>query len=439
LVDPSRDGGAVGLRLVSLDGSESMPALDYQRLLQRRRSAEALEEQRIIYVAMTRARERLLLSAAVDFENWPVDTASAPSIGWLAPALLPDLSVLLGGDQQTTVQRVPDGDGARVRCWVRRADEGLPFPAHSRAGLSRGEDDRPTPEGSGQTGAARTHSQLSLPGMHTAPAVSRFPNRPRTLTYSSLAKFERCGYRYYLEDVLGLPERREKTEGHGGMLGRSRGQIVHRLLERIDYRDPQPPEPSDVLSTAAELALTVEHSESRELAALLQAMTASELAKRLATASWVSREQPFAFTLRGIQELATGTLDLSARDRDGGWLVVDYKSDRVGQGEDLETLVRRKYATQRLLYGLAALHGGAPTVEVIHWFLERPGDRVSVHYRANDRDRLEGELLDRTRGLRSEGFNVSHTPHRELCAGCPGRRGLCSWGEAETMRERPEE
>ncbi len=439
LVDPSRDGGGMGLRLVSLDGSESMPALDYQRLLQRRRAAEALEEQRIIYVAMTRARERLLLSAAVDFENWPADTFSAPSIGWLAPALLPDLSALLDGDQQTTVQQVPDGDGARVRCWVRRGDESLPFTAHSSARLSQGTDDRPTLEGSGQTGATRTHGQLSLPGMHTADAVARFPNRPRTLTYSSLAKFERCGYRYYLEDVLGLPERQEKTDGHGGMRGRSRGQIVHRLLERIDYRDPQLLEPSDVLATAAELALTVGQGEGRELAALLAEMMASELAKRLATALWISREQPFAFAPRGIEELATGTLDLSARDRDGGWLVVDYKSDRVGQGEDLEGLVRRKYATQRLLYGLAALHGGAPTVEVVHWFLERPRDWVSVHYRASERDRLEGELLDRTRGLRSEGFNVSRTPHRELCAGCAGRRGLCSWEETETMRDRPEE
>ena len=40
---------------------------------------------------MTRARERLLLSGAVDFERWPQPGPGAAPIAWLAPALSPEL------------------------------------------------------------------------------------------------------------------------------------------------------------------------------------------------------------------------------------------------------------------------------------------------------------------------------------------------------------
>ncbi|MFI5009656.1 MAG: UvrD-helicase domain-containing protein, partial [Solirubrobacterales bacterium] len=65
------DGERVGLRLARLDGSEATPTMHYSDLLDARRRAEAEEEERILYVAMTRARDLLLLSGAVDFERWP--------------------------------------------------------------------------------------------------------------------------------------------------------------------------------------------------------------------------------------------------------------------------------------------------------------------------------------------------------------------------------
>ena len=52
------------------------------------------EEDRIVYVAMTRARERLLLSGAVDFSSWPRERPGAPPIAWLGPALAVELPAL---------------------------------------------------------------------------------------------------------------------------------------------------------------------------------------------------------------------------------------------------------------------------------------------------------------------------------------------------------
>jgi ATP-dependent exoDNAse (exonuclease V) beta subunit len=110
------DGERVGLRLVGLDGSEPVACLRYEELCEERSRAEAAEEERIVYVAMTRARERLLLSGAVDFARWPTARPGGPPIAWLGPALsaeVPERALTL----ERAVLDLPIGDGlATMRC-----------------------------------------------------------------------------------------------------------------------------------------------------------------------------------------------------------------------------------------------------------------------------------------------------------------------------------
>ena len=82
------------MRLIGLEDPESRPDLEYAQLARERREAQAREEDRIMYVAMTRARERLLLSGAVDFAGWPRERPGAAPIAWLGSALVPELPVL---------------------------------------------------------------------------------------------------------------------------------------------------------------------------------------------------------------------------------------------------------------------------------------------------------------------------------------------------------
>ena len=117
---------------------------------------------------------------------------------------------------------------------------------------------------------------------------------------------------------------------------------------------------------------------------------------------------------------------------------VDYKSDRVGPADDLEALVERDYGVQRLLYALAVLRDGAPRVEVVHWFLERPEEWVGARYAAADRgDARSSASPARIQRARARGFAVSEHPHRGLCETCPGRGGLCSWSERDAARDAP--
>jgi hypothetical protein len=157
--------------------------------------------------------------------------------------------------------------------------------------------------------------------------------------------------------------------------------------------------------------------ERREIAELLERALAAPLTRRLAAAPEIRREHHFAFSLGPRDPLVTGVLDLLAREEDGGALVVDYKTDSVLPEDDLEEAAAR--------------------VEVVHWFLRRPHEAVSVVFRADERGALRARVAGRLGELRAKGFAVSERPCRSLCLTCPGRAALCSWPESETSREHP--
>ncbi len=147
----------------------------------------------------------------------------------------------------------------------------------------------------------------------------------------------------------------------------------------------------------------------------------------------VGAEVPFVLSVAGT--LVRGSIDLLVERADGSVLVVDYKTDRLGD-RDPEQIVSR-YAVQRDLYALAAAARGTP-VETAYVFLERPEPAVRERFGEGEldaaRDRIEA-VLER---LAAGRFEVTDRPHRALCLDCPARERLCSHGSAETMRESPE-
>jgi hypothetical protein len=166
---------------------------------------------------------------------------------------------------------------------------------------------------------------------------------------------------------------------------------------------------------------------------MVSAFVESDLRARLSAARAVHREHAFAFVLAD-GPLINGVVDVIAEEADGGALIIDYKSDQVGDA-DLEAMVDATYATQRRIYALAALRAGAPSVEVVHLFLERPAEPAVARFARDDLDILEGELRARAAPLLAGDYPVAEVPHRGLCASCPGRNGLCSYPPELTDRE----
>jgi ATP-dependent helicase/nuclease subunit A len=268
-----------------------------------------------------------------------------------------------------------------------------------------------------------------LPAMPAALAVS-------SVSYTSLAAYERCGYRFYTERVLGLPPTEERRTGaespaadSGAVLDAAeRGTLVHALLEVLDFRRPVLPTPAAIAAAAPREPTPAEVGEVRKL---LEAFAESELRERLGRATRVRREQRFGFLQSGL--LITGMLDVMASEPGERTLIVDYKSDRLADIAPAE-VVGREYATQQRIYALAALRAGAAEVEVIHVFLETPEAPVTVTFTRQEVPELEARLDGLTRGLRGGEFSVTEMPHRGTCHGCPAEGGLCSWSLEMTRR-----
>jgi hypothetical protein len=271
-----------------------------------------------------------------------------------------------------------------------------------------------------------------------AGGATRAPVLPATLSYTSLSQLERCGYRYYLERVLGMPEQRIAATGaaaSGGLDARARGVLVHRLMERLEFSGAAPPDAARVGAVARELGLEPAAREREDLARLLARALGGPLSRRLAAATRLRREHPFAFSLGDGAPLVTGVIDLLCDEADGTALIVDYKSDRLAADANPEQIVARDYAVQRLLYALAVLREGAVVAEVVHWFLERPEEPAVARYTLAELASLEEALAGRLADAWAKPFAVSPRPHRALCLSCPGRATLCSWSDSEALRE----
>ncbi len=429
--------GRLGIRLARAGVGGRENALAFSALREEQQKADDAEERRLFYVAMTRARERLVLTGAAKLEGWISggSTGGGP-VAWIAPALFGELGPLIvegGGVVHrggvAVALRIPDPEQLRD-----------PAPPAALAPSVQSTPPLPGPLPPAPPVPGPLVPGPPVPGP-PAPVVA-------SLSYSSLGEYARCGYRFYAERVLGLPPAPDPPPSEHEAPARSgspsvrpaeqRGVLIHALLERLDFRRPSVPGPEALAAAAirAGIGPAPGPDETGELEALVRSFAAGELCARLGRARDVRREERFAFLLGG-GELITGAFDVLAREPGERMLIVDYKSDRL-RGAEPAAVVDDAYLTQQLIYGLAALRAGAAEAEVVHCFLERPAEPVSARFARSDAGDLEQELERLVAGVARRDFAVAATPHRALCAGCPAEGGLCSWPTAMTRRDSPD-
>jgi ATP-dependent helicase/nuclease subunit A len=394
--------GRFGFRVADPATGERRGAFEYEAVREAGREEEKAERLRLYYVAMTRAIDRLIVSGAIDPER---RSDVATPIGWVLERLE---ARELDEAERGTVEL--ERDGARLLVRI----------------------DRHRPEAVTKTVASAMPSergQLALfsgedvpvlpPPAPRLPELAAVPQPPlhhvRSLSYSALALFGRCSYRYYAERVVGLRPGAASgsVPGQSGLAATEIGDAVHVLLEHgvaaADVREP-------VLARYP--AATEEDLE--RVGALVQAWHDSALAHRLAELDDVRPELPFAFEHDGV--LIHGRLDAYA-SRGETTLVVDYKTNRL---EDLspQDALEEDYSLQRLVYALAAFRAGTEEVEVAYVFLELPDEPVCRTFVRGEVPELEAELSKAIAAIRAGRFVP--TPSELACAGCPALDVVCA-------------
>jgi ATP-dependent exoDNAse (exonuclease V) beta subunit len=407
--------GRFGFRMVHPTRGDRRPVFDFEEVREAERAQEREERLRLYYVAMTRAIDRLVVSGAVDLER--AADRETP-IGWVLERLGAQEAVAEAGGDPLEIDR---GEAR----FLLRVDRYRPV-GEQAAPVAPTADERGQLALFGQLPAGSAPIGIELTTLEPPPAPPL--HDVRRLSYSALALFERCSYRYFAERVAGLapvPAGREALSGAGdearrGLAATELGDAVHRLLELIPLADPKPPLRAALDATVRGWYPAATEEELDRVAALVEAYCASSLAARLATLPGARPERPFAFEHDGV--LLHGRLDVLSRD-DGRALVVDYKSNAL-DGSDPAEIVEAEYRLQRLVYALACLRDGADEVEVVYQFLERPDELVSAAFLAEDVASLEAELSNAIARIRAGDFRP--TPSELACSGCPALEVVCA-------------
>ena len=403
--------GSVGLwELVDLNAAES--------------EAEAEEGSRLVYVAASRARDRLLLSGIYkpsDLEPAEERKANDTPLRRLLPALAErgfegaDATIDLpapepvegGGPARTTARleiRVSEPGSARAAELVRT------FPAPA--------DDDPL-----------------APPATPPPLLDERPAQVPIghLSYSALALYEQCGYRFYVERVLGAREALSPGPGEttdeapevpgempepgvarGHALGV--GNAVHAALEWSAARDWRAPDEALLARLLGREGLGGDGEALARARRLVTGWLDSALRAELSARP--RAEVPFALAL--ADTVVRGKIDLLV-DGDDVPTVVDYKTDALDGRSAAEVAAR--YAAQRQVYALAV--GGETGARAIHVFLEAPDEPQVELFDAAGLETAREHLSALIRRMRGGEFEVAETPYPALCFGCPAAARLC--------------
>lgn len=399
-----RDPGAP-----SDEGQADLVSAWIAREARRRESAEDL---RLLYVAMTRAQDYLILSggaALAEGAAFPADLLAAP------------------------------GDPTRdFLTRIRRAVAGSEFPRDSLQLALAGTGDQ-------FVGAClpRVAREAAAPA---APPDWSGLGRPAPasplieLSVTSLALLGSCPLRWLLERRLGLgllfradaepwrPATREAIESEGAG-GAALGTALHAILERWDFR--QPFRAAFAAACPAALPATL-RAEAQGLLASFFAAKQPWLA-RLAEAESLRREEPYVHRIDGV--LLRGQIDLVftwQRQR----ILVDWKSDRVAGRDHLQRRLGH-HRFQVLLYALALAGAGRPLDQALLVFLRSAEDGgfrqvrlapLDLEWAVNHARRLAGlaQQLSALAAAPGAAF-LDAVPRGQdpPCQDCPFRNGPC--------------
>lgn len=383
------------------DDEDLVHTLSVKPIIEDLAKREEAEERRLLYVALTRARERLIISASVK----PALPERKSKNKYTDP-----LSFL----RDATGDAIGE-DGEREHAGVRitvRSIHSLP-------------DERRRYQ-SGETLA----SEISPRIVNFVPADVVLPRAlPISLKATELLAFRKCPQIYRFSHVMEIEENLRRRAAIRGEEAKTSavevGNMVHMMLERARF------EASD---TGAEIARLVEGCEATlhdRLRTMVAPVLEGEVGTAIRGASRIEREWPFVLSLGGVP--VEGVIDLAIQGPDDKWIVVDYKSNDISRTGRIEQLTDY-YAPQLELYALALSRAGVGKVsECVLVFLNGP--TVKRWAFQPDSGDLESWVTETIERITAADYATTVGPKCERCG--YRKRSICDTGRAWTPSVAP--
>jgi len=316
-----RPGLGLGVKLRNLDTGQWGETWSYRRLREQEDERDRAESKRLLYVALTRAQDLLIISGPGPTER-QLETGST----WRAAL---EGFALAGGLEAGLIRRL-------------EGREEIPdFETDLPAGFDPTGEGEPSPEIRAE--ATRLAARILEPPRPPARLV---------ISVSALEDLALCPRLFLRRRLLLEPADYARPKPAPSTPDRvldptQRGQWLHKILERIDFAAPD--QTAGLVEAAAgSLLFRPSVQEKEEMAGLVDLFLASPLGRRLAglTGAGLSREVPFSLQVpvQGGVLQVNGEIDLLARAGERPWLM-DYKLGRPRPGLD--------YSFQLMTYGLA--------------------------------------------------------------------------------------
>ncbi|ARI78070.1 helicase-exonuclease AddAB subunit AddA [Halobacillus mangrovi] len=376
-----------GSRYINPEKRLMYPTLAYHALKQAKKRELLAEEMRVLYVALTRAKEKLVMvgnvpsfekkqekwQAFVDTKSWvlpPHDRLDAKSyLDWVGPALIRHhhMEDLRGEIQVETADEIHKDESE----WQVEIAHGSEFAVIDELKEKRDEELQQ---------AVKEWTPLPIEEEHDASIVDRlnfvYPHskaaKSRAKQTVTEIKRQRETKDEYSSDQLLVPyrapivRRPRFMQQDKQLTAAEKGSAMHTVMQHISF--------TREMSTS-EVEEFVEHLVLKEIlnrdeADVIDVDSITKffytpIGKLVMEAEQVEREVPFSLTLPANevyshwneptdeQVFIQGVIDAMIPYEDG-WMILDYKSDQLPEGEEsIERVLRERYQTQVQLYRTA--------------------------------------------------------------------------------------
>lgn len=384
----------------------SYPSVPKYAIREKIKTETLSEEMRILYVALTRAREKLILTGAVsDISKAAVKWVQSAGVreyklsayemlkggrylDWIGPALL--------RHRGCSSLREAAGIGDEFRGWL------IDDPSLWRIRIYNKSDIQgdPTNETQDEKGFMRwlvepefTFTDEALREKTTAMLSWNYPGKeasgvPAKISVTELKRRFESGLS---EDAEGLTERLpllvkkpKFLEERKGLSAAETGTILHFVMQHMDLN--RGGIEAQITEMVSKELLTVQQAESVDVNSIYRFL-ASPLAKRMLAASGTNREVPFNIEIpcselygdgmgwNGETVLLQGVIDCFFEEPDG-IVLLDYKTDYVPNGKT--EIIRERYRLQISYYARALEMLTGKRVKDKFIFLFRSGELLEM-------------------------------------------------------------
>lgn len=349
----------LAVKAVNPDTRVEYTSLPFLAVKERKQLQMKAEEMRVLYVAMTRAKERLFLTASVKdpeslFDRWKtnapdvrlpdfVRSRAKGYLDWIGPA----------------IARHPDAEELMNR-------SGMLLPHHSKFKVELIESHSllPAPLILQELTAAKGDMQdlqeevkkrfdFQYPYQHSVEKRSK----------QSVSEMKRLQMLQRLDEpesfIQAIGPSKRTLHDRPDFLQEKRlaasdiGTAVHSLMQHIPlHRKLTASEIKEQIETLVGMEILSPEEGRAIRVSEIEAFYSSGTAARLMTARNIKREVPFTYAkedAEGDHQIIQGIVDCLFEERDG-WVLLDYKTDRLYGIEDIQTEMENRYEVQLSVY-----------------------------------------------------------------------------------------